>query len=168
MRTTQDNATQHENNTTARDNTNTMRHNTNTARPNTSTKESRAAKIGLHIVFFVTELYIFLAFLEIFNIVLHVILFQPFEYRGLKTRPSEMLSNQGHMAPCAKLSSLPDIKLRIAIQVPKMYRKPLFRVLSTTSTAPENKYLATKWKSRIKLEKVVMVLKYISNSFLPA
>ena len=109
MRTTQDNATQHENNTTARDNTNTMRHNTNTARPNTSTKESRAAKIGLHIVFFVTELYIFLAFLEIFNIVLHVILFQPFEYRGLKTRPSEMLSNQGHMAPCAKLSSLPDI-----------------------------------------------------------
>ena len=31
------------------------------------------------------------------NIVLHTILFQPFEYQGLYIRPSDMLlSNQGH------------------------------------------------------------------------
>ena len=41
-----------------RDGTSTMRHNTSTARPNTSTKEARAAKTGLCILLFVTELYI--------------------------------------------------------------------------------------------------------------
>ena len=41
-----------------RDGTSTMRHNTSTARPNTSTKEARAAKTGLYILLFVTELYI--------------------------------------------------------------------------------------------------------------
>ena len=33
--------------------------------------------------------------------------------------PSEILSNQGHMTSCAKLSGLLYIKLKIAIQVPK-------------------------------------------------
>ena len=69
---------------------------------------------------------------------------------------------------CAKLSGLPDIKLKIVIQVPKTYIYPLFRVLSTTSTASENYSLATKRMSRIKLEKVFIILKCISNSFLPA
>ena len=46
------------------------------------------------------------------NIVLHAILFQPFEYQGVYIRPSDMpLSNQGRMTPCAK----------IAIQIPKTY-----------------------------------------------
>ena len=46
------------------------------------------------------------------NIVLHAILFQPFEYQGLYIRLSEMLlSNQGRMTSCAK----------IATQIPKTY-----------------------------------------------
>ena len=45
-----------------------------------------------------------------------------------------MLSNDGHMTPCAKLSALPDRVFKMAIQVPKAYIYPLFRVLSTTST----------------------------------
>ena len=64
------------------------------------------------------------------------------------------------------LSGLPDIKLKIVIQVPYMY--PLFRVLSTTTTASENWPLSTKRKSLIKLEKVFITSKCISNSFLPA
>ena len=42
-----------------------------------------------------------------------------------------MLSNQGHIMSCAKSGELPDIKLKIAIQVPKTYVYSLFRVLST-------------------------------------
>ena len=46
------------------------------------------------------------------NIVLHAILFQPFEYQGVYIPPSVMLlSNQGSMTSCAK----------IAIQIPKTY-----------------------------------------------
>ena len=37
----------------------------------------------------------------------------------------------------AKLSGLPKIKLKIAIQVPKTHIYTLFRVLSTTTTASE-------------------------------
>ena len=77
-----------------------------------------------------------------------------------------MLSTQGHMTPCAKLSGLPDIKLKIGIQVLKTYIYPLFRVLSTTTTASENQPLATKQKSTIKLEEAFIILKCISNSFL--
>ena len=36
-----------------------------------------------------------------------------------------MLNNQEHMTPCAKLSDLPDIKLKIAIQVSKTYIPPV-------------------------------------------
>ena len=37
------------------------------------------------------------------NIVLHAILFQPFEYQDIYIHPSEMLlSNQGHMMSCTK------------------------------------------------------------------
>ena len=36
-----------------------------------------------------------------------------------------VLSNQGHMTSCAKLSGQLDIKLNIAIQVPKTYIPPL-------------------------------------------
>ena len=43
----------------------------------------------------------------------------------------------------------------------------LFRVLSTTTTASENQPLVTKRKSSIKLEKVFITLKCISNSFFP-
>ena len=46
------------------------------------------------------------------NIVLHAILFQPFEHQGVYIRPSEMLlSNQGRMTSSAK----------IEIQIPKTY-----------------------------------------------
>ena len=71
------------------------------------------------------------------KIVLHVI-FQPFEYQGLIIRLSEMLSNQGHTKSCAKLSSLQDIKLKIASQVPKTYIYLICRVLSTTTAASQN------------------------------
>ena len=56
---------------------------------NRSTKEALAAKIGLYFAHSVTD--------EIVNIVLHVILFQLFEYQGLKILPSKILSNQGRM-----------------------------------------------------------------------
>ena len=49
-----------------------------------------------------------------------------------------------------KVKRLPDIKLKIAIQVPKTYIYTLFRVLLTTTTASENEYLVIKRKSRIK------------------
>ena len=48
----------------------------------------------------------------------HVILFQPFEYQGLITLPSKILSNQGHMTFSAKLSNLLYIKLKIAYITP--------------------------------------------------
>ena len=55
---------------------------------------------------------------------------------GTCIRSSKMLlSRQGRMKSCAKLNYQPNIKLKIAIQVPKMY--PLFRVLSATTTAFE-------------------------------
>ena len=100
------------------DNTSIIRYNTSMTRPNTSAKEARTAKIGLYFTFFIIELYIFLIFLEMVNIVLHAILFQPFEYQGVYIRPSEMLlSNQERMTSCAK----------IAIQIPKacIYPTPL-------------------------------------------
>ena len=60
----------------------------------------------------------------------------------------------------------PHIKLRIAIQVPKMY--PLFLVLSTTTTASENQsQLGHQTKITNKVKKVFTILKCISNSFLP-
>ena len=74
-----------------------------------------------------------------------------------------MLNKQEYTTSCTKLSTYQ----KIAIQVPNTFTYPLFRVLSTITAASENKYLATKRKSRIKLEKVVIILKYISNSFLP-
>ena len=39
---------------------------------------------------------------------------------------------------CTKVSGLPKIKLKIAIQVPKTYIYTLFRVLSTTTMVPES------------------------------
>ena len=82
---------------TTQDNTSIIRYNTSMTRPNTSAKEARTAKIGLYFTFFIIELYIFLISLEMVNMVLHAILFQPFEYQGVYIRPSDMLlSNQGH------------------------------------------------------------------------
>ena len=73
------------------------------------------------------------------NIVLHVILIKPFEYQGLIMLPSKILSNQGHMTSCSKLSDLLlDTKPKIATQVPKMYMYPLLCVFSTTTLASEN------------------------------
>ena len=54
-----------------------------------------------------------------------------------------MLRYQGHITSYAKLSDILDIKLGIAIQVPKTYIYSVFRVLSTTTTASENYPLAT-------------------------
>ena len=136
---------------TKRQLTSTTRHNTSktriqhkynvtqheTTQHNTS-KEARAAKIGFHFALFVAELYIFSIFLEIVNIVLHVIWFQPFEYQGLIILLSEILNNQVHMTSCAKLSDLLEMKLKIAIQLPKTYIYPLFfRVLSINTMASE-------------------------------
>ena len=96
------NTRQHEYNTTENETTRVQhdrtRDNTSTTRPNTSTKEAQATKIGLYIVLFVTELYFFLIFLEI---LLHVILFQPFQYQRLIIRPSEVLNSQGYIMSCA-------------------------------------------------------------------
>ena len=52
--------------------------------------------------------------------------------------PSEMvLSSQGRMRSCATLSDQPDIKLKIAIQVPKAH---LFLVLKTSGQQVKVKY----------------------------
>ena len=83
------------------------RHNTSVTRPNTCTIETLAAKIGLYFALFFTE------------IVLHVVLFQPFEYQRFIILPSEILNNQGHITSSVKLSGLLYIKHKIAIQVPK-------------------------------------------------
>ena len=62
--TTRDNTTQHEYDTTKHEATRVQHEynmtNTSIIRPNRSTKEALAAKIGLYIALFVTELYIFL------------------------------------------------------------------------------------------------------------
>ena len=91
-------------------------------------KGSSGSKNRVYCTFFIIELYIFLSsFRNIVNIVLYAILFQPFEYQGVYTRPSEMLlSNQGRMKSCAK----------IAIQIAKtyIYLTPL-SVLSTSVAA---------------------------------
>ena len=88
------NTTQHEttrvkhdttwyNTSTTWDNTSMIRRNTSPTQPNTSTKEAQAAKIGLYFALLLLN-YIFSEFLlQIVNIILHVILFQPFEYQGL-------------------------------------------------------------------------------------
>ena len=95
------------------------------------------------------------------NIVPHAILPQPLEYQGLIIFPL-------NITPCAKLSGLLYIKFKIAVQVPKTYIYPLFRALSTITMASLNEPLANKWKSRIKIEKMFIILKCISNSFLLA
>ena len=98
------------------DNTSIIRYNTSMTRPNTSAKEARTAKIGLYFTFFIIELYIFLIFLEMVNIVLHAILFQPFEYQGVYIHPSEiLLIDHGSMTSCAKTE----------IQIPNTYICPI-------------------------------------------
>ena len=83
-----------------------------------STKKASVAKIGLYVQHFVTEVH---------NLLISF------------SRPSEMLlSNQGHMTSCVKLSGQPDIKLKIATQIPKTYMYPLFCISSTITTASEN------------------------------
>ena len=63
---------------------------------------------------------------------------------------------------CTKLSGLPKIKLKIAIQLPKTHIYTLARVLSTTTTAS----LATKRKLRKKVRKSVNnVKKYFKQLF---
>ena len=87
-------------------------------------KGSSGSKNRVYSTFFIIELS---SFRNIVNIVLYAILFQPFEYQGVYTRPSEMLlSNQGRMKSCAK----------IAIQIAKtyIYLTPL-SVLSTSVAA---------------------------------
>ena len=80
----------------------------------------------------------FFFFSEIVNIVIHVTLIKPFEFQGLIILPSETLKNQGHMTSCAKLSGILDIKLKIAIQVPKTNIYTLFCVFLTITMASEN------------------------------
>ena len=58
------------------------------------------------------------------NIVLHAILFQPFEHQGVYIRPSEMLPGN-RMTSCAK----------VAIHQRPIYTPLLFCVLSATITA---------------------------------
>ena len=79
-----------------------------------------------------------------------------------------MPSKQEHKKSCVKLNDLLDIQIKIAIRVPKTYIHPLFYILSTTITASENQPLHIRWKPCIKLEKVVIILKRTSKSFLPA
>ena len=63
---------------------------------------------------------------------------------------------------CTKLSGLSKAKFKIAIQVPKTHIYTLFRVLSTTTPAS----LAIKRKLRKTLEKVLIILKCISPSYM--
>ena len=76
-----------------------------------------------------------------------------------------LLNNQGRMTSCVKLNGQPDIKLKIAIQIPKMYppfvfyQQPL-RFLKTNLWQPS--------ENHGKVEKVFTILKSISNSFLSA
>ena len=63
--------------------------------------------------------------------------FDPLNTKDVYIRPSEiLLSNYGRKTSCAKLNRQLDTKPKIAIQVTEMY--PLFRILSTTTTASEN------------------------------
>ena len=126
------------NTSTTRHNTSKIRYNTNTTQPNTSTKEARASKIGLYTALFVTELYLFLiSFRNTYysptcNIVSTLWISKACNtsFRNVKQpRTYDVLH---------KVKRLPDIKLKIAIQVPKTYICPLFRVLSTTTAASEN------------------------------
>ena len=45
---------------------------------------------------------------------------QPFERQGLIIRPSAMLSNQGHITPCAKLSGLLNMNLRLQFRYKRL------------------------------------------------
>ena len=73
------------------------------------------------------------------DIVLNVILFNPFNARGLYIHPFEMqLKNQRRRTSCSMLRGQVHIKLNIAMQVPETYIYALFCVLSTTTMAFEN------------------------------
>ena len=127
------------NTNTTRHNTSTIRYNTSRTQLNTSTEEARTAKIELYIALFVTELYFFLIsfrnsyYSPTCNIVSTLWISKAYNtsLRNVKQpRTYDVLR---------KVKRLPDIKLKIAIQVPKTYiYPPLFRVLSTTTTASEN------------------------------
>ena len=103
-----------------------------TTQHNTST--SSAAKIVLSALLLN---YIYIYFSEIVNIVIHVTLIKPFEFQGLIILLSETLK-QPRSYDVAKLSGILDIKLKIAIQVPKTNIYTLFCVFSTITMASEN------------------------------
>ena len=123
--TTRDNTgtTQH-NTSKIRDNTSTIRYNTSTTRPNTSTKEARAAKIGLYIALFVTELYFFLIsfrnsyYSPTCNIVSTLWISKAYNtsFRNVK-RPRTYDALR-------KVKRVLDIKLKTTIRVPKTYLYP--------------------------------------------
>ena len=121
---------------TARDNTSTTRHNTSTTRHNTSTigyntsrtqlntntEEAWTAKIELYIALFVTELYFFLISLRnSYNSPTCNIVSTLWTSKAYNTS-FRNVKQPGHMASCVK--RLSDIKLKIAIQVPKTYIYP--------------------------------------------
>ena len=109
---------QHE---TTRRNTSTTRHNTSTTQLNTNTEEARAAKIGIYIALFVTELYFFL------------ISFRNSYYSPTCNSFSTLWISKAYNTSfrnvkqprkynvLRKVKCLADIKLKIAIQVPKTY-----------------------------------------------
>ena len=130
--TTQDNTTQHEYNTSpTRHNTSTIRYSTSTTQLNTSTKEAGAAKIGLYIALFVTELYFFLIsfrnsyYSPTCNIVSTLWISKAYN-TSLRNVKQPRIYNV-----LRKVKRLPDIKLKIAIQIPKTYTyHPLSRFIN--------------------------------------
>ena len=143
-------------------NTSTIRHNTSTTRPNRSSKEALAGKIGLYLALFVTELYIFLISFRSSSYSPTCNIFSTLWIpRAYKT------SFQNTKQPRTYDVLLLYVKRKIAIQLPKTCYS-LFSVLSATAVASKSLPLATKRKSRIKLDKLFITLKCISSSFLPA
>ena len=104
---------------TTRGNTSKIHHNTNTTRVQERSGSKKRGKLS---VFFI-QLHTFLISLRngehssTCNFVLNL-----FNTKEVYMSPSDMLlSNQGRITSCPKLSSQTDIKLKITIQVPKTY-----------------------------------------------
>ena len=95
-------------------------------------------------------------------------MFQPFEYQGLIILPSEILSNQGHITFCAKLSDLLYIKPKIAVQEGKTYIYPLFCDLSGWLYMfgvyeSECSICLLAFTFRVKIEKLEQGVKYVQS-----
>ena len=159
------NATQHEYNATQHEYNSTMRCNTSKTKLSTSTKEARTAKIGLYITLFVTELYLFLIFFgnsyysPICNIFSTLWMSKVYNTSLRNVKQSKTYD------VLRKVQRLADAKLKIAIQVPKTYIYPPLSCFINNLYSFWKLIFGHQVRKSIKLEKVVIILKRISNSF---